>query len=38
MTEPNEPMCNGVRGFSTEGNEGQLLTDKGPETADSILK
>ena len=24
-------------GLSTEGSEGRLLTDKGPETTDSVL-
>jgi len=37
MTEAGKPMSNHLIGLSTEGNDGKLLTDKGPETTDSIL-
>jgi len=33
LTEGGKPKSIGVMGFSTEGNEGRLPTDKGPETA-----
>jgi len=36
MTEAGEANCLAVSGVLTDGNNGKLLTDKGPETTNSM--
>jgi len=35
-TEGVEPDCPGVNGLLIDGNDGRLLTDKGPETTNTL--